>query len=194
VAKNKAVRIIVGGAGGQGILTLGKVISYAAINQNMQVSCLPAYGAEMRGGYVYCTIVISSGENIFSPVISKADIAVFMDEQMFKMLHSYIKKDADLILNTSLIKKPDSIMNCRITDIPASEIAEKIGSIKIANMIVTGVIGHIINEKYGKFTVSDLYYGVGKVIKSSELSEMSKTGIETGWNLLHGKNDKDRKD
>ncbi len=194
MAKNKTARIIVGGAGGQGILTLGKVISYSAIHQNIQVSCLPAYGAEMRGGYVYCTIVISAGENIASPVISHADIAVFMDEQMFKMLRSFLKKDTDLILNTSLIKKSSFTTFCGVTSIPASEMAEKIGNIKIANMIAAGALGYIINKKYCRFNLSGLYYGVGEVIKNKELLEMSKTGIETGWNLLHGKRTKDRKD
>ncbi len=191
--KNKAVRILVGGSGGQGIITLSKVVSYAAIHQNMQVSCLPVYGAEMRGGYVYSTIVISSGESIFSPVSSEVDIAVFMNEEMFKMLRSYLKKGADLILNTSLIKK-SSITDYNITDIPASEMAEKIGNIKTANMIATGALGHIVNEKYCKFTLSDLYYGVEEIIKNKELSDMGKTGVETGWNLLYGKDNKNRKD
>lgn len=179
--KKETVRIIVGGSGGQGILTLGKVISYAAIQQNMQVSCLPSYGAEMRGGYVYCTIVISSSKKIFSPVSSETDIAVFMNDKSFKMLSSYLKKDADLILNTSLIKRSTSITDYKITEIPASEIAEKNGSIKTANMVAAGALGYLINSKFFKFTRSGLYYGAGKIISNEELYEISRTGIETGW-------------
>ncbi len=181
--KKDTVRIIVGGSGGQGILTLGKVISYAAIQQNMQVSCLPSYGAEMRGGYVYCTIVISSSKNIFSPVSSETDIAVFMNDQSFKMLSSYLKKDADVILNTSLIKKPSSISGYRITEIQASEIAEKNGSIKTANMVAAGTLGSIIDRKFVRFTKSAVCYGASKMISNEALYEISRTGIETGWNL-----------
>lgn len=177
------VRIILGGSGGQGVITLGKVISYAAIQQNMQVSCLPSYGAEMRGGYVYCTIVLSSSKNIFSPVSAEIDIGVFMNEPSFKMLSSYLKKNADIILNTSLIKITPSGMNYKITEIPASEIAEKNGSIRTANMVIGGTLGYIINRRFINFTRSALYYGAGRFIIDETMYAISKKGIETGWDL-----------
>ncbi|MGB9677393.1 MAG: 2-oxoacid:acceptor oxidoreductase family protein, partial [Candidatus Ratteibacteria bacterium] len=62
------VKIILGGSGGQGILTLGKLFSYAGIKKNYYISCLPTYGAEMRGGYIYCFVIISKKKEIFSPL------------------------------------------------------------------------------------------------------------------------------
>ncbi len=189
------VRIIAGGSGGQGILTLGKVISYAAMHQKLQVSCLPAYGAEMRGGYVYCTIVISSSGKISSPVSSETDIGVFMNEQSFKMLKGYLKKDAYLILNSSLIKKSGAA-GCKTVEIPASETAEKEGSIKTANMVAAGALAYIINANFFPFTKAGLYYGAEKILPSKELAAMSKKSIETGWDMLQspGNNDIHRKD
>ncbi|GEM_PF-767605 len=188
------VRIIAGGSGGQGILTLGKVISYAAMQQKMQVSCLPSYGAEMRGGYVYCTIVISSSQKISSPVSSETDIGVFMNDQSFKMLRGYLKKGAFLVLNTSLVKKFNSD-DCRIIEIPASETAEKTGSIKTANMVAAGALAYIINSNFFPFTKTGLYYGTEKILPAGELAALSKKSIEIGWNMLQPDgNDTHRKD
>ncbi len=182
------------GSGGQGILTLGKIFSYAAMHQNMQVSCLASYGAEMRGGYVYCTIVISSSKDIFSPVSSEIDIGVFMSEKSFKMLGSYLKNDAHIILNSSLIKRTGHAGSYKIAEIPASEIAEKNGSIKTANMAAAGALGHIINENFFRFTKAGLYYGAGRLIPNKQLYSISKKCIETGWDTVNGKERRVRKD
>ena len=139
-------RLIIGGSGGQGILSAGKILSYAAIRQSMNVSCLPSYGAEMRGGYVYCTIVIYSAEDIVSPVSNEIDIGVFMEENSYRMLKGYLKKNASVILNSSLIKKTNSSEGN--TEIEASRIAEKLGSIKTANMVATGATAYIINQYF----------------------------------------------
>jgi len=180
---SKRVSIIVGGSGGQGILTLGKVLAMAAIKQKYEVSCLPSYGAEMRGGYVYCTIVISSNRGIFSPVSSEMDIGLFMNEQSCKMLVSYMKEDAYLVINSSLVK------NCRngnfkTSEIPATEIAEELGDIKNANMILAGVLGKIVNKNFLKFNISSLYSGAADVMAGKDLIEKSKINIKAGWELI----------
>ncbi|MCX8082424.1 MAG: 2-oxoacid:acceptor oxidoreductase family protein [bacterium] len=184
--QKRATRIIIGGSGGQGILTAGKVISYAAIKQNMNVSCLPSYGAEMRGGYVYCSIVIYSAEDIVSPVSTEVDIGVFLDENSYRMLHGYLKKDAFVILNSSLIGK-SYISGTKIIKIEASEIAENLGSIKTTNMVATGATGYIINHSFFPFHLKNLYYGIEQVFPSNELVEMSKKSLESGWNIIEEK-------
>ncbi|MCM8762609.1 MAG: 2-oxoacid:acceptor oxidoreductase family protein [Candidatus Omnitrophica bacterium] len=187
------VRIIVGGSGGQGILTVGKVLSYASIKQNMNVSCLPSYGAEMRGGYVYCTIVIYSAEDIVSPVSNETDIGVFMDANSYRMLRGYLKKDAFVILNSSLVKKSNSSKGNTI-EIEASEIAERLGSIKTANMVVTGATGYIIDHYFFPFKMESLYYGIEQVFSSKEVVDMSKKSLENGWSIAKNGNERVRKD
>ncbi|MCM8829446.1 MAG: 2-oxoacid:acceptor oxidoreductase family protein [Candidatus Omnitrophica bacterium] len=187
------VRIIVGGSGGQGILTVGKVLSYASIRQNMNVSCLPSYGAEMRGGYVYCTIVIYSAEDIVSPVSTEIDIGVFMDANSYRMLRGYLKKDAFVIFNSSLVKK-FTHPGRKIIEIEASEIAERLGSIKTANMVATGATGYIIDHFFFPFTMKSLNYGIEQVLLSKELVDMSKKSLEAGWNIAKDGTERDRKD
>ncbi|HOL21337.1 MAG TPA: 2-oxoacid:acceptor oxidoreductase family protein [bacterium] len=177
-------RIIIGGSGGQGILTAGKVLSYASIRQNMNVTCLPSYGAEMRGGYVYCTIVIYSAEDIVSPVSTEIDIGVFMDTNSYRMLRGYLKKDAFVILNSSLVKKFNPSKGKTI-EIEASEIAERLGSIKTANMVATGATGYIIDHFFFPLAIKSLYYGIEQAFHSKEIADLSKNSLEAGWNIVN---------
>lgn len=189
----KKVRLIIGGSGGQGILSAGKVLSYASIHQNMNVSCLPSYGAEMRGGYVYCTIVIYSSEDIVSPVSAEVDIGVFMEEKSFRMLSRYLKKDAFVILNSSLVKTFKS-SGYNIIKIEASKIAEDLGSLKSANMVAAGATGHIINKFFFPFPIESLYYGIAQVFPSKEIIEMSRKSLKAGWEIVENGTERYRKD
>ena len=177
--------MVIGGAGGQGILTLGRVLSYAGIDRNLEVSCLPAYGAEMRGGYVYCIIVFSGGNKVLSPVISKTDIGVFMNEKSFMMLSSYVKKGCCLFLNSSLVKKTTAgNKEIELFEISASETAEEIGSLKVANMIMAGAIVYLINEKFFPLRLENLLFGLKEVIKDKKLYGISEKAASIGWNLM----------
>lgn len=155
-------KIILGGSGGQGIVTFGRVLAHAGVSRKLNVTFLPAYGAEMRGGYVYSMISISYKE-LVSPVISDADYGVFMNESSLQMLSQYLKKDAWTLWNSSLIP-PEKQQNSRSIGIPASEIAEKLGSVKVANMIMLGGLlkilestGFPIREKDIDFDIKETF-------------------------------------
>ncbi|MCM8818677.1 MAG: 2-oxoacid:acceptor oxidoreductase family protein [Candidatus Omnitrophica bacterium] len=178
----KIVRIIIGGSGGQGILTLGKLLSYAGIKKNYYVCCLPTYGAEMRGGYIYNFVTISKKKEIFSPISESCDIGVFLNEMAYKMLKKYLKKDAYLILNSSLIKTIKR--NEKEIEIPATEIGEKIGDIRITNMVIAGVLSKLITENFFDFKNSLLISEIEKVIGNKELIKLCKLAIKYGWNYL----------
>ncbi|MCM8786175.1 MAG: 2-oxoacid:acceptor oxidoreductase family protein [Candidatus Omnitrophica bacterium] len=176
------VRIIIGGSGGQGILTLGKLFCYAGIKKNYYVCCLPTYGAEMRGGYIYNFVTISRKKETFSPISESCDIGVFLNEMSYKMLKKYLKKDAYLILNSSLIKIIKK--NEKNIEIPATEIGEKIGDIRIANMVIAGALSKLINEKFFDFKNSLLVSEIEKVIGNKELIKLCESAIKQGWNYL----------
>jgi len=178
--KKSKVQIIIGGAGGQGILTAGKVLSYACIKSGLEVSCLPAYGAEMRGGYVYCILTISNSEDVFSPISSECDVGIFLNEKSFHMLSSYLKQGALIFLNSSLIKNK----NKKAFEFPATEEAEKIGDGKVANMIFVGALTPFIKKMFNKFRKEDILWGVEKLIRNEKLKDLSKKAIERGLKLL----------
>ncbi len=178
--ESKKIQIVIGGAGGQGVLTMGKVLSYACINRGLEVSCLPAYGAEMRGGYVYCILTISNSEDVFSPISSECDIGIFLNEKSFHMLSSYLKKDALIFLNSSLIKNK----NKNAFEFPATEEAEKLGDGKVANMFFVGALIPFIKKMFNKFRKEDILWGVEKLIRNEKLKDLSKKAIELGLKLL----------
>jgi 2-oxoglutarate ferredoxin oxidoreductase subunit gamma len=175
------VKIILGGSGGQGILTLGKLLAYAGIKANYYVSCLPTYGAEMRGGYIYCFVIISKEKEIFSPLSESCDIGAFLNEMSYKMLKKYLKDDAYIILNSSLIKFENK--NEKIIKVPATEIAEKTGDIRIANMVMAGAISKLITEKFFDFKKEILISEVEKVINDEKAIKLCQYAIKKVWDI-----------
>ncbi|MCS7180699.1 MAG: 2-oxoacid:acceptor oxidoreductase family protein [bacterium] len=176
------VRIILGGSGGQGILTLGRLISFGGIKKNYNVSCLPTYSAEMRGGYVYTFVIISKTNEIYSPISESCDIGVFLNEMSYKMLKKYLRKGAYVILNSSLIK--NHTKNVEIIEVPATEMAERMGDIRITNMIMAGIISWVITEKFFDFEIQSLISEIKKVIMNGEIIKLCEFAIKEGWKYM----------
>ena len=180
--EKKALKIIAGGSGGQGVLTLGKVLAYAGINRNLQVSCLPAYGAEMRGGYAYCTLVFSSGTDLPSPVISRADIGVFMNDRSFSMLSASLKTGGFSFINASLFKNSRDT-GFKTFEIPATETAESLGNIQAANMVMAGALAYVVTKEFFTLDQRDVRSGIVNTIKDANARKLSEKAVETGWTL-----------
>ncbi len=129
-------KIIIAGAGGQGIMLLGKVLAQAAMRQDKFVTWLPAYGAEVRGGTAHCMVIISDQE-IGSPYIEQADALIIMNGPSLDKFKDRIKKNGLFIINSSLVsRKPASKAN--ILQYPFTDLAIELGNIKIANMVALG--------------------------------------------------------
>ncbi|PIP21055.1 MAG: 2-oxoacid:ferredoxin oxidoreductase subunit gamma [Candidatus Omnitrophica bacterium CG23_combo_of_CG06-09_8_20_14_all_40_11] len=131
-------RIIIAGAGGQGIMLLGKVMAEAAMREDKYVTWLPAYGAEVRGGTSHCMVVISDTE-IGSPYIEKADTLIAMNGPSLKKFKNRIKSKGLVIINRSLAGSDIELdKNWNIIRYPFTDLAVKLGNIKVANMIALG--------------------------------------------------------
>jgi len=178
--KPKVVRIILGGSGGQGIVSLGKVLANAGIHAQMDVSCLPSYGAEMRGGYVYCTLVLSSRKDISSPVISQADIAAFMNEASSQILTPFLKSGGHLFLNASLVKEQPP-KSAHAVALSATETAESLGDVRVANMVMAGAVAACINRFFAPFSPADLQYGIKGAISHKDAWKICRAAAELGW-------------
>jgi len=131
-------KIIIAGAGGQGIMLLGKVLAEAAMQEDKRVTWLPSYGAEVRGGTAHCMVIISDAE-IGSPYIRKADTLMIMNEPSLKKFKNRIKNKGLLIINSSLVSEDTQInKSVCVLKHPFTDIALKLGNIKVANMIALG--------------------------------------------------------
>jgi len=129
-------RVIIAGAGGQGVMLLGKVLACAAVKENKHVTWLPSYGAEVRGGAAYCMVTISD-EEIDSPCIEKADTLIIMRGACLPKFKRLLRKNGLLIINSSFAVN-DDIKNINVRKHPFTDIAVKLGNIKLANMVALG--------------------------------------------------------
>jgi len=129
-------KIIIAGSGGQGIMLLGKVLAESAMREAKFVTWLPSYGAEVRGGTAHCMVIISSRE-IGSPYVQKADTLIIMNAPSLEKFKDRIKDKGLLIVNSSLAKASLN-KNVSTLNYPFTDIAVKLGNIKIANMVALG--------------------------------------------------------
>lgn len=131
-------RIIFAGAGGQGLMVLGKLMIFAAMKEDFAVTWFPSYGAEVRGGTAHCHLVISSSE-IYSPFVEKATSIVVMNEPSLKRFADRVEAGGLMVLNSSLAEPPAG-KDYRIISVPATDIANDLGNIRVANIVMLGAL------------------------------------------------------
>ncbi|MDH5174488.1 MAG: 2-oxoacid:acceptor oxidoreductase family protein [Elusimicrobiota bacterium] len=130
--------IIVAGYGGQGIMFAGTLLAHAAMEEGLNVTCFPSYGAEMRGGTANCKVIISD-ESIGSPIVTNPSTLLAMNETSLQKFASRVRKGGLIVTNSSLLKKEIKTDDVEILNIPATELAEKLGDGRVANMVILGV-------------------------------------------------------
>lgn len=131
--------VMIAGFGGQGVLVAGKLLAYAGMLEGKHVTWFPSYGAEIRGGTANCTVIISNDE-IGSPVVRNPSAMLIFNEASFKKFETRIKQGGQLFLNTSLVQAASSRSDISRIDIKANDIAENLGDIRIANMVMLGAL------------------------------------------------------
>lgn len=129
--------IIIAGFGGQGVLSMGKIMAYSGVMQGMEVSWMPSYGPEMRGGTANVTVIISS-ERISSPILKRFDTAIILNQQSLDKFESSVKPGGVLIYDSNGITRYPERKDITIYRVDAAEAAAKMESPKTFNMIVLG--------------------------------------------------------
>jgi 2-oxoglutarate ferredoxin oxidoreductase subunit gamma len=133
----KEQEIIIAGFGGQGVLSMGRLIAYAGMIEGKEVSWMPSYGPEMRGGTANC-IVIVSDSRISSPIITKFDTAILLNQPSVDKFEKAVKPGGLLIYEQSTVIHPPTRTDIEIIAIPAIEEADKLQAKQVANMIMAG--------------------------------------------------------
>ncbi len=129
--------IIISGFGGQGVLSMGKILAYSALMEDKEVTWMPAYGPEQRGGTANVTVIVSD-ERISSPVISTFDTAIILNQPSLEKFEKSIKPGGTLIYDGYGISIPPSRTDINIYEINAMDAAAELGNPKGFNMIVLG--------------------------------------------------------
>lgn len=129
--------IIIAGFGGQGVLSMGKILAYSGIMQDQEVSWMPSYGPEMRGGTANVTVILSD-ERISSPILTEYDTAIILNQQSMDKFEPLVKPGGFLIYDPNGITRHPQRTDINIFSIEASREAADLGLRKIFNMIVLG--------------------------------------------------------
>lgn len=131
------IEIIMAGFGGQGVMSMGQVVCYAALEEGKEVLWLPSYGPEMRGGTANCTVIVSD-EPVGSPIVTKPDAVIIMNKPSLDKFEPMVKPGGLVLINSSLCDKDAARKDVRVFKIPATDLASELGNIRIANMVALG--------------------------------------------------------
>jgi 2-oxoglutarate ferredoxin oxidoreductase subunit gamma len=136
---NMTHEMILAGFGGQGVMVMGQLLTYAGMLEGAHVSWIPSYGPEMRGGTANCSVIISQ-EPIGSPIVTEATAVVAMNLPSFEKFESSLSSGGILVLNSSLIDRQSKRDDIKTYNVPANEIANSLGDARMANMVALGAL------------------------------------------------------
>ena len=178
------VRTIFAGFGGQGVLLMGYVLAHGAMKKGLNVTYLPAYGTEIRGGTANCTVTVAD-EEIASPVASEPDLLVAMNEPSLSRFETMVRPDGVILINDSLIKAAPNRSDVQVLRVPTVKLAEEVGSERAANMVMVGAFV----EKSGLLTVEEACLGMETALKGKEkFFDLNRAGIDRGARLARSGN------
>ena len=174
------IKTVFAGFGGQGVLSMGLNLAQAALLEGKNVTYLPSYGAEVRGGTANCTVAVSD-EEIASPVASSPDFIVAMNQPSMVRFQNQIQSGGVLFINSSLIETEISRGDVDIIKVPANSIAEQLGSPRSANMVMLGAF----TKKSNIVSISSVIEGLKSALKKKQkLIAVNTKALMAGYDLF----------
>jgi 2-oxoglutarate ferredoxin oxidoreductase subunit gamma len=175
------IKTVFSGFGGQGIVMMGYLLATAGMAEDKNVTCLPSYGAEVRGGTANCTVVIST-EEIASPVASEPEYAVFMNHPSLIRFQNQVQSGGTIFLNSSMIETRPIRGDLEIYEVPASDLAKQLGQDKVTNMVMLGAL----IKKSGMVSVETLVRVLRDTFSSRNpaIVKLNKSALMLGYDYL----------
>ena len=173
--------LIIAGFGGQGVLSMGKILAYAALMDDLEVTWMPSYGPEQRGGTANVTVIISDSE-ISSPMLDNYDTAVILNQQSLDKFENKVKPGGTLIYDSYGIHKAPTRTDINIYRIDAMEATFEMENAKAYNMVVLGALLNIKNL----LPIESVIKGLKKTLpeRHHHLIPMNEDAINRGMNLV----------
>lgn len=173
--------IIIAGFGGQGVLSMGMTLGYAAMVEGKEITWMPSYGPEMRGGTANC-ITILSDSKISSPIISKFDTAIVLNQPSMDKFASKVKHDGLLLYESTNVTKISNREDIEIIGIPAAAEAIKMNNQKVTNMILLGAY----LERRPIVKIESVIEAIRQVLpeRYHHLIELNKEALNRGAELI----------
>ena len=172
----------IAGFGGQGVLLMGQLLAEMGLREQMEVSWLPSYGPEMRSGSAHCHVILSN-DRIGSPLISQPDVLVAMNElSLHKFAHS-VASGGLILYNSTKLPEGFSAPQARIVCVPASEIADGMGSAKVANVVMLAAL----LEETECMPIDSAISVLEETVKNPKLLELDKKAMAAGRDYVDTK-------
>jgi 2-oxoglutarate ferredoxin oxidoreductase subunit gamma len=170
-------RLIFSGFGGQGLITAGKLLVSCAVNEGKHVTYFPSYGSAVRGGTANCQMVISD-EPILSPMVEEATALLMMNRESMARFLPMLAPGGLAVVNTSMVDLPRQTGGAQILGIAATEIATKLGSVQVANVVMLAAL----NEVKHLVGFDSLHDGIIKALRGrrAALIPANENALETG--------------
>ena len=174
--------MIIAGFGGQGVLSMGKILAYSGLMDDKEVTWMPSYGPEQRGGTANVTVILSDSK-ISSPVLDKYDIVVALNQQSLDKFAPKVKKGGTLIYDTNGIHNRPTRDDIKIYPIDAMEATLEIGNSKAYNMVVMGALLEAMDYK---LPMENVIKGLKKSLpeRHHKLIPLNEKAIEKGASLM----------
>lgn len=177
--------IIFAGFGGQGIMFVGQLLAYTALDEGKHVTWIPSYGPEMRGGTANCTVVISE-EPIGSPVCKYPSIALVFNNPSLEKYEPLVKPGGLLVVNLSMVVRSAQRSDLNVIALPATATASEIGDVRVTNLVMLGAllvrhplvdldtVQHVLTEKLGTRKAHLLKTNLAALERGRELGQMQQ--------------------
>lgn len=175
-------KIIVAGFGGQGIVLMGKLLAHSALLEGRNVTCLPSYGPEMRGGTANCMVAISD-RKIGSPYVTEPSNLIAMNRPSLDRFEPSTKSDGCILANSSMIDRKSTRADLTTFYVPATGIAETLGDARVANMVA---LGAFIRAR-PVVQLSSLSTSMRKVLsaRAQEMVSLNERALLRGFESVH---------
>ncbi|HEX3322881.1 MAG TPA: 2-oxoacid:acceptor oxidoreductase family protein [Terriglobales bacterium] len=175
----KELTVKVAGFGGQGVLLLGQLLTEMGMREGLEVSWLPSYGPEMRSGSAHCHVCLST-ERIGSPLVSHPDVLIAMNEISLRKFASQVAPGGLILYNRDRLPQDFALPQARVICIPASEMADKLGSTKAANIVLMGALLEE-TECLAQSTAIDV---LREKIKRVEMFDVNRKALDSGREFI----------
>ena len=179
-------KIVISGFGGQGVMFMGKILAYAGMLADKEISWIPSYGPEMRGGTANCSVIVSE-EEINCPLVNKPSLVVAMNGPSLEKFLPTVEPGGLVIINSSIVIDEVSRNDVRVLKIPAQELAaEKVGKANLANVVILGAL----LAKIDVLTLEDVVSALKEVVaaKRPEMLAINQQALEVGLNFVRENN------
>lgn len=174
------IKTVFSGFGGQGVLMMGYAFAVAAMWEDREVTYLPSYGAEVRGGTANCTVAISD-EEIASPIASSPDYAVVMNKPSLYAFQNKLQSGGTLFINATMIDEAPVRKDIQILNVDAGRLAEQLGDMRTANMVMLGAFVRTTNL----ITLDNLVRSLEEIFEGKKkIIDMNAKALKNGYDIL----------